>query len=89
MSQETVLELARRALTLVVELCIPAVVISMVVGLVVSIVQAATQIQESTLAVVPRILAIFAALGVFGSWMLRTTVEFTVRMFTEMPGMVK
>ena len=55
MSQETVLELARRALTLVVELCIPAVVISMVVGLVVSIVQAATQIQESTLAVVPRI----------------------------------
>lgn len=89
MSQETVLELARGALMLAVQLVVPAVGMSMAVGLAVSIVQAATQIQESTLQVVPRIMAVFVALALFGSWMLRVAIDFTVRVYTQMPGLAK
>ncbi|HHX39254.1 MAG TPA: flagellar biosynthesis protein FliQ [Armatimonadetes bacterium] len=89
MSQEAVLELARGALTLAVQLMLPAVGLSMMVGLAISVVQAATQIQESTLQVVPRIIAVFVALALFGSWMLRTAIDFTIRVFTQMPGLAK
>ncbi len=89
MTQDTVLSLAQGALMLVVQLSLPVVAIAMVVGLAISIVQAATQIQESTLAVVPRILAIFAALGLFGSWMLRLAVEFTTQLYLQLPKLVK
>ncbi|HOQ29886.1 MAG TPA: flagellar biosynthetic protein FliQ [Armatimonadota bacterium] len=54
-----------------------------------SVVQAATQIQESTLQVVPRIIAVFVALALFGSWMLRMAIDFTIRVFTQMPGLAK
>ncbi|NLB96066.1 MAG: flagellar biosynthesis protein FliQ [Armatimonadetes bacterium] len=89
MSQEAVLELARGALTLAVQLMLPAVGLSMMVGLAISVVQAATQIQESTLQVVPRIIAVFVALALFGSWMLRMAIDFTIRVFTQMPGLAK
>lgn len=68
---------------------LPAVGLSMMVGLAISVVQAATQIQESTLQVVPRIIAVFVALALFGSWMLRTAIDFTIRVFTQMPGLAK
>ncbi|HOJ21726.1 MAG TPA: flagellar biosynthesis protein FliQ [Armatimonadota bacterium] len=89
LSQEAVLELARGALTLAVQLMLPAVGLSMMVGLAISVVQAATQIQESTLQVVPRIIAVFVALALFGSWMLRMAIDFTIRVFTQMPGLAK
>lgn len=89
LSQEAVLELARGALTLAVQLMLPAVGLSMMVGLAISVVQAATQIQESTLQVVPRIIAVFVALALFGSWMLRVAIDFTIRVFTQMPGLAK
>jgi len=89
LSQEAVLELARGALTLAVQLMLQAVGLSMMVGLAISVVQAATQIQESTLQVVPRIIAVFVALALFGSWMLRMAIDFTIRVFTQMPGLAK
>ena len=89
MSQEAVLEMARGALILTVQLSLPAVGMSMAVGLAISVVQAATQIQESTLQVVPRVLAVFIALAVCGSWMLRAAVEFTTGLLAQMPGLAK
>ncbi|HEX2999310.1 MAG TPA: flagellar biosynthesis protein FliQ [Armatimonadota bacterium] len=89
MTQETVMDLARRSLMLAMQLCLPAVGIGMVVGLAVSIVQAATQIQESTLGIIPRIAAIFIALAFFGPWMLNTAVKFTAQIFLQMAELAK
>ena len=66
-----------------------AVALSMMVGLAISVVQAPTLIQESTLQVVPRIIGVFVALAFFGSWMLRMAIDFTIRVFTQMPGLAK
>lgn len=59
----------------------PVLIIALVVGLVVSIIQAATQIQEQTLSFVPKLLAIIAALVIMGSFILNTLIEFTQTIF--------
>ncbi|HBG15135.1 MAG TPA: flagellar biosynthetic protein FliQ, partial [Firmicutes bacterium] len=60
----------------------PALIIGMVVGLVISIFQATTQIQEQTLSFIPKILAIFFTLILCGPWMLRVLVDFTTELFS-------
>lgn len=67
----------------------PILGIGLIVGLIVSIFQAATQIQEMTLTFVPKILAIIAAVVIFGPWMLTSLVNFTTKLLTSMPDMVK
>lgn len=64
-------------------LSLPALMLGLVVGLMVSIFQAVTQIQEQTLALIPKIIAIVAALMVFGGWMLGQMVNYTVRVFDQ------
>lgn len=59
----------------------PVLIIALVVGLVVSIIQAATQIQEQTLSFVPKLLAIIAALVIMGNFILNTLIEFTQTIF--------
>jgi flagellar biosynthesis protein FliQ len=61
----------------------------LVVGLIVSIFQAVTQINEMTLAYIPKILAVFVALAIFGPWMLQMTLNFTSNMFIALPSLVK
>lgn len=70
MSQELVLELFRQALWLALLLCAPPLGVALVVGTVVSLIQALTQIQEMTLSFVPKALAVGATLWVGGGWML-------------------
>lgn len=65
-------------------LSLPALMLGLVVGLMVSIFQAVTQIQEQTLALIPKIIAIVAALMVFGGWMLGQMVNYTIRVFDQM-----
>ena len=65
-------------------LSLPALMLGLVVGLLVSIFQAVTQIQEQTLALIPKIIAIVAALMVFGSWMLSKMVSYTESVFAQM-----
>ena len=60
----------------------PMLIIGLIVGLIISIMQATTQIHEQTLAFVPKIVAIFVALIIFGGFMLTTLTEFTTRIFT-------
>jgi len=65
----------------------PLLLIAMVVGLIISIFQATTSIQEQTLTFVPKIAAILGALILFGPWILSSMVQFTVRLFGKIPGM--
>ena len=66
----------------------PALVTGLVVGLIVSIVQATTSIQEQTLTFVPKIAAILLAIFVMGPWMIRVVVQFTQNLFESIPQMV-
>ena len=74
------------AITVAAMLSLPALMLGLVVGLIVSIFQAVTQINEQTLALIPKIIAIVSALLIFGSWMLTHLVNYTQRVFALLPG---
>lgn len=81
MDQGTVIDLAISALKVVIFVSAPMLGISVIVGLAISIFQATTQIQEQTLSFVPKILSVFAAIALFGAWMLRVLIEFTQNLY--------
>ncbi len=83
MDQGTVVNIAQRALMLVLYLSAPMLGLSLIVGLAVSIFQATTQIQEQTLSFIPKILAVVVAVAVFGSWMLTLLTEYTEGLYTS------
>jgi flagellar biosynthetic protein FliQ len=76
--------LMRDAIFTALKLVIPLLGMSLAVGLLISIFQSATQINEQTLTFVPKLLVITAALMIFGPWMLQTLIEFTQRVFALM-----
>jgi flagellar biosynthetic protein FliQ len=80
MTSEFIIGLAGQALFTVLKVSAPMLIIARVVGLSVSIFQATTQIQEQTLAFVPKIIAVFLALLIFGPWILNIMVDFTARL---------
>ncbi|MDR0964086.1 MAG: flagellar biosynthesis protein FliQ [Clostridium sp.] len=80
MSMEGVAELVGQALFLIIKLSLPVLLVSLVVGLVVSIFQTVTSIQEQTLSFIPKMIAVFLSLIFFGKWMLTSLVEFLVAM---------
>lgn len=77
MTVEMLLQIAQNAIYTILIIIAPAAGVALAVGLLVSIFQATTQIQEQTLAFVPKIVAVFVALLVFGPWMLQKLIEFT------------
>ena len=79
------IDLMREAVMLVLVLGAPILLGGLVVGLVVSIFQAVTQIQEQTLTFVPKIVAMLVAVVIFGPWILGRLVEFGARMFAQLP----
>ncbi|NLN76956.1 MAG: flagellar biosynthesis protein FliQ [Armatimonadetes bacterium] len=89
MTDSGVLELAQRSVMLALTLAAPVLGFGLVVGLLVSVFQAATQIQEMTLSFVPKILAATAALVLFGPWMLRSLVTFTTKLFVTIPNLAR
>lgn len=82
------IQIVRTAIFHILIVSAPALVTGLVVGLVVSIVQATTSIQEQTLTFVPKIAAILLAIFVMGPWMIRVLVQFTQNVFRQIPGMV-
>ena len=88
MTSQTVLSLTQQALWITMLVSAPLLVAALVVGLVVAVLQAATQINEMTLSLIPKLVAMFAALVVAGPWMLTTLVEFTQRLFGSIPQVV-
>ncbi|MFC0267313.1 flagellar biosynthesis protein FliQ [Kushneria aurantia] len=88
MSPEMVMSIAYRAMLLILMIASPLLMVALGVGLLVSLFQAATQINEMTLSFIPKILAVFASLILLGSWMLGTLVDFTRDLYQSIPGML-
>jgi len=85
MTAEYVISFFQEALTIAAMLSLPALMLGLIVGLAVSIFQAVTQINEQTLALIPKIIAIVGALMIFGSWMLSHLVTFATKVFNQLP----
>lgn len=85
MNMQTVLDLGFQALQLILLLSAPILAASLIVGLVVSIFQAVTSIQEATLTFVPKIVAVFVALMIFLPWMMRMMLFFTTSLLINLP----
>ncbi|WP_078554654.1 flagellar biosynthesis protein FliQ [Bacillus alkalicellulosilyticus] len=81
MSQEFVISLAENGVMTVIMVAGPLLIVALGLGLLVSIFQATTQIQEQTLAFIPKIVGVFVALIVFGPWMLSQVLTFTENIF--------
>lgn len=88
MTPETVLDVGREALYLTMMLAGPLLLAALVVGLLIGVFQAATQIQEMTLSFIPKLMALVFALLFAGPWMLRMLIEFSQRLFLAIPGML-
>lgn len=89
MDESSIIYIAQDALKIIIYVSAPILIISMVVGLVISIFQATTQIQEQTLTFVPKILSVMAAIAIFGSWMLRVLIEYMQGIFINMNQYIK
>ncbi len=89
MSTELVTEIANKALYLVIKTALPILLVSLIVGLLVSIFQTVTSIQEQTLTFVPKIVAVFLALMIFGGWMLNNIVEYMTELWLNLPAYIK
>ncbi len=89
MDESSIIYIAQDCLKIIIYVSAPILIISMVVGLVISIFQATTQIQEQTLTFVPKILSVIAAIAIFGSWMLRTLIEYMQNIFINMNQFIK
>jgi len=89
MSGDMVIQIGRDALYMVMLISAPMLGLGLLVGIMVSIFQATTQIQEQTLAFIPKIIAIFVAIVVFGPWMLSLLVDYTREIFISLPTLIR
>jgi flagellar biosynthetic protein FliQ len=85
MTNQTVLTIAQEALMITVLVSAPMLLTALLVGLVVSVFQAATQINEMTLSFIPKLIAMFAVLVVAGPWMLTMLIEYIQRLYSSIP----
>jgi len=85
MTESAVIELGRNAFTIMLMLSMPILGVSLVVGLVVSLIQAITQIQEVTLTFIPKILGVILVVSLLGPWMLQEMLAFTRYVFDFIP----
>ncbi len=83
MTIDVVADIAREALFLIIKTALPVLLVSMVIGLVISIFQTVTSIQEQTLTFVPKIICVFLSLIIFGHWMLNNIVEFMTTLWSN------
>lgn len=83
MTMEAISDITREALFLVIKTALPVLLVSMVIGLIVSIFQTVTSIQEQTLTFVPKVICVFLALILFGHWMLNNMVEFMTTLWSS------
>jgi flagellar biosynthesis protein FliQ len=80
-----VLTLGQKAMEVMLLVSAPLLLTTLIVGLVISVFQAATQINEMTLSFIPKLLALFATLILAGPWMLTTLIEYTRQLLTSIP----
>ena len=88
MTPENVMDLAHSTLLVTVMMAAPLLLTALITGLVIGMLQAATQINEATLSFIPKLILIVLALFAIGPWMLRELVDFTREIYTSIPSMV-
>jgi flagellar biosynthetic protein FliQ len=88
MTDTTVIEIALQTMLVALKLSAPILLSALSIGFTVSLFQAMTQIQEFTLAFVPKLIGVGVALLISGNWMLHTLVNFTNELFERLPAMV-
>jgi flagellar biosynthetic protein FliQ len=88
MNTDVVISLATQAMNVAFKVAMPLLLAGLVVGLVVSVFQAVTQIQEQTLAFIPKVVAIAAVLVILGPWMLGQILTYTADLYNGIPGLV-
>ncbi|MCH5274801.1 MAG: flagellar biosynthesis protein FliQ [Lachnospiraceae bacterium] len=89
MTVEAISEITSRALYLIIQAALPILLVSLSIGLIVSIFQTVTSIQEQTLTFIPKILGIFLTLMLLGSWILNIIIEFMTELWMNIPNYVK
>ena len=89
MTDSMAMEVGKNALMLTLQVALPVLLFSLVAGLVISIMQAVTQIQEFTLTFIPKVLATMLALALFGPLMLHKIIDFTTNLFINLPSYLK
>jgi flagellar biosynthetic protein FliQ len=87
LTTDQVISIGREAFGIVILVAAPCLGLSVVVGVLVSLFQATTQIHDQTLSFVPKILSVIAALFIFGGWMLRTVIRFTQEVIEKLPSL--
>jgi len=88
MTPESVMDLARHSLLITAMIAAPLLIVSLLVGLVIGMLQAATQIHEATLSFIPKLLLLVLTLFAAGPWMLRMLTDFTRDLYTSIPAMI-
>ena len=88
MTPESVMSLGQQALLTMLLLAAPLLLVALFVGLLVSIFQAATQINEMTLSFIPKLVAVFVTLVIAGPWMTALLVDYIRRLFSSIPGII-
>jgi flagellar biosynthetic protein FliQ len=88
MTPETVMGIGQHALVVTLMIAAPLLLTALAVGLVVGVLQAATQINEMTLSFIPKLLALAAVLVIAGPWMLRTLIDYTRHLIESLPSLI-
>ena len=88
MNQDTVVNLASQAMSLALKIAGPLLLVALVLGVLVSVFQAVTQIQEQSLSLIPKIVGVAVVIVLLGPWMLGQLVAYTSALYTAIPTMV-
>jgi flagellar biosynthetic protein FliQ len=88
MTPETVMEIGRQAMEMTLLVSAPMLLVALVVGLIISIFQAATSLNETTLSFVPKLVAMLVTLIVAGPWMLQLMTDYMQRLFSSIPSLI-
>lgn len=89
MTAQVVIDIMQSSFQTALFLAMPALLSALVVGVMISVIQSVTSIQEQTLVFVPKMLAVMVALIVFFSWMTNMVMQFTINLFENIPNFVK
>ncbi len=88
MTPETVMTIGQRALEITMLMAAPMLIAALIIGLLVGVFQAATQINEATLSFIPKLLGMAAVLVIVGPWMLKLIISYTRELFESIPGLI-
>lgn len=88
MTPTTVIDIARQAIEITLLVSAPLFIAALATGLIVSIFQAATQINEATLSFVPKLIAVFVTLILAGPWMITVLIDYVQRLYGSIPGLI-